>query len=302
MPVLQEIALLLLWLYLVAQVGVVVVWLIHHHYARQGMPGLLAQRWSLLDLWLGLHLVLLLTFGALLVMGALVSTALLFFSPSRLYALWRAGYTGDTTPALFWAGILSVLLMQSAAFAAVAIWYTLVKYRQDTAEVGLSWRWEALRQGALWGVMAFPIALLLDLLSSQALRLLLGSAAFQRLSEWERQTVSLEAQLGSLPPGVLMIAFMFVVAVAAPVGEELFFRGFVFNVLRYRLRFRLAMWLSATLFALMHVSLQSFVPILATGVLLAWLYERTGSLWSSVAMHATFNLLSATAAILWGGQ
>lgn len=301
MSALQQIALLLLWLYLAAHVGVVTVWAVHQHAVRRGLPGLLARQWSLLDLWIGFHMALLLTLLAMLAMGMLAGVVLLLVAPSAGDALWNAVFSERPSPPLFWAGLLSVLLMQNAALGAVAMWYILVKYRQDTTSVGLSWRWDAVRQGVLWGVLAFPITLLIDLLSSQALRLLLGGSAFQQLSEWERQTVSLEALLESLPSGLMAVGFLLVVAVAAPVGEELFFRGFVFNALRHRVRLRHAVWVSAVLFALMHVSLRSFVPILVIGAALAWLYTRTGSIWSSVVMHGTFNLLSATAAILWGG-
>jgi len=98
-----------------------------------------------------------------------------------------------------------------------------------------------------------------------------------------------------------MLGFILVVAVAAPIGEEIFFRGFVFNLLRHRTTFASAVWLSAALFALLHASVKNFLPILIIGVLLASLYARTGSLWSSVVMHGTFNLLSAMAAIILGG-
>lgn len=301
MPTWEGITLGIVWLYLSAHVGAAVLWAVHHYSLRRGGTGLLASQWSLLDLWLGFHLVLLLTFSALLGMAVLVGAVLLLSSPAHLDALLRAALASRSTPTLFWSGLLSVLLMQNAALGAVAIWYTLVKYRQDTVGLGLAWRRDAVRQGVLWGVLALPITLLLDAISNQALRLFLGAPTFQRLSEWERQTVSLEAMLESLPSGVMMVGFLLVVAVAAPVGEELFFRGFVFNVLRHRVRFQWAVWLSAVLFALLHASLRSFVPIVVMGALLAWLYARTGSLWSCVVMHGTFNFLSATAAIVWGG-
>lgn len=302
MPTWEGIALGIIWLYLSAHVGAAVLWGVHHYSLRRGATGLLAPQWSLLDLWLGFHLVLLLTFTALLGMGLLVGLALVLAAPAQLDALIRAWQTSPTTPTLLWSGLLSVLLMQNAALGAVAIWYTLVKYRQDTAGVGLAWRWDAVRQGAVWGILALPVTLLLGALSNHALRLFLGAPTFQRLSDWERQTVSLEAMLETLPSGLMMVGFLLVVAVAAPVGEELFFRGFVFNVLRRRIGFGWAVWLSAALFALLHASLRSFVPILVIGALLAWLYARTGSLWSCVVMHGTFNFLSASAAMLFGGS
>jgi len=161
--------------------------------------------------------------------------------------------------------------------------------------------WQAVRQGVLWGGVAFLITPLVELLSMGVLRLVLGAPAFTRLMDWEKQTVALDSWLETLQPGITMLGFILVVAVAAPIGEEMFFRGFVFNLLRHRTSFTSAVWLSAALFAVLHASVKNFLPILVIGVLLARLYARTGSLWSSVVMHGTFNFLSAMAAIILGG-
>lgn len=294
--------LLLLMTYAAAHIGALVVWGIHTYYTRRGMPGLLAERWSLLDLWIGLHLALLFTLISLAAMAAAVGFLVAFFSPQHVRALQQAFDTLDRNAPLFWAGLFCLLLAQNGAFVVVAVWYVLGKYRMDMGWVGLSWDWQAVRKGALWGGLAFLVTPLVELLSMGVLRLVLGASAFERLMDWERQNVALDAFLETLQPGVAMLAFLLVVAVAAPIGEELFFRGFVFNVLRHRLNFTSAVWLSAALFALLHISVRNFLPILVIGVLLAWLYTRTGSLWSSVVMHGTFNFLSALAAFILGGR
>lgn len=303
MPTLLDIILLLLLMaYAATQISVLVVWGIHAYYVRRGMPGLLAERWSFLDIWVGFHLALLFTFISLVAVAAVAGFLLAFFAPQYIRLLQHAFYTIDRDSPFVWAVLLPLLLMQNAAFVAVAIWYTLGKYRLSTGEVGLSWDWQAVRKGVLWGGLAFLITPLVELLSLGVLRLVLGAAAFQRLMDWEKQTVALDAFLETLQPGAIALAFVLVVAVAAPIGEELFFRGFVFNVLRNRLHFTSAVWLSAGLFALLHGSVRNFLPILVIGVLLARLYARTGSLWSCVVMHGTFNLLSALAAIILGGR
>jgi len=303
MPTLIDvIVLLLLMAYAATQLGVLVVWGVHTYYVRRGMPGLLAERWSFLDLWIGFHLALFLTFASLVSMAVWMSFLLMLFSPQSISMLQRALHTIDRNAPLFWTGLLWILLVQNAALVSVAIGFTVGKYGIDTGKLGLTWDWQAVRQGALWGGLAFLMTPLVELFSMGVLRLVLGASAFDRLMNWEKQTVALDSLLGSLQPGVIALGFVLVVAVVAPVGEELFFRGFVFNMLRHRLPFTSAVWLSAALFALLHVSVKNFLPILVIGVLLAWLYARTGSLWSSVMMHGTFNFLSAMAAILLGGR
>lgn len=77
-----------------------------------------------------------------------------------------------------------------------------------------------------------------------------------------------------------------------PIVEETFFRGFVYNGLRGRVGARYAMLISALVFAALHFSLDRLLPIVFLGLILAWLYERTGSLVPGVILHATNNALA----------
>jgi len=82
------------------------------------------------------------------------------------------------------------------------------------------------------------------------------------------------------------------ILVLAPLSEEIFFRGFVYRVLKTNHGIQVAIVGSATLFTAIHFSLASFVPIFIAGIALAWLFERTGSLISPMVAHATFNILN----------
>lgn len=296
----ELILLFLVMAYAAVQIAVVAVWGVHLYYVRQGKPGLLAERWSFLDLWVGFHLALLLTLAMLISMAITMGFLLALLFPQQMGVLNRTLLNIERNTPLVWAMILPILLAQNAALVATAIMYVVGKYGLDPGKLGLSWDWQAVRKGILWGGLAFLVTPLVELFSMGMLRLVLGASAFRQLMDWEKQTVALDALLESLQPGAMALAFVFMVAVAAPIGEELFFRGFVFNLLRNRLNMTSAVWLSAGLFALLHISVKNFLPILLIGALLAWLYARTGSLWSSVVMHGTFNLLSAVAALVFG--
>ena len=98
--------------------------------------------------------------------------------------------------------------------------------------------------------------------------------------------------------GVAAGAAMIVVAgivLAAPLGEEIFFRGFLYKGLRRRLRVWSATAISAGWFALVHFSGVEFLLIMPSlfviGAGLALIYERRQSLLASIAAHATFNLV-----------
>jgi membrane protease YdiL (CAAX protease family) len=88
------------------------------------------------------------------------------------------------------------------------------------------------------------------------------------------------------------------VVIMAPVAEEVFFRGVVFNALRREVGRRWAFLGSAALFGVIHLELVGVVPLFLLGLALAWIYERTDNLLAPVAMHATVNAISVALALL----
>jgi hypothetical protein len=49
------------------------------------------------------------------------------------------------------------------------------------------------------------------------------------------------------------------------------------------------MALSAASFSMLHGNLSHLMPIFVLGILLAYLYEKTQSIWSCIAAHMIFN-------------
>lgn len=93
------------------------------------------------------------------------------------------------------------------------------------------------------------------------------------------------------PPSVLAISLLEYV-VFAPIFEELAFRGLLYAIFRRRLSFLPAAVLSASIFALAHgYGWIGFISVLWSGVLWAWIYEKTGSLIPGMIAHALNNLL-----------
>lgn len=94
--------------------------------------------------------------------------------------------------------------------------------------------------------------------------------------------------------------------VFAPICEESFFRGFVFNGLRGTIGTSNAAVASGLLFALAHFTPTLFVPFTVIGVGFAYAYRRSGTLYANVAAHAIFNLVSVLLTLsggtLWLGR
>jgi len=78
----------------------------------------------------------------------------------------------------------------------------------------------------------------------------------------------------------------------APLFEELAFRGLLFAILRRKLRFLPAALISAGIFGVAHgYGLVGLLSVCWSGVLWAWIYEKTGSLLPGILAHAINNLL-----------
>lgn len=91
------------------------------------------------------------------------------------------------------------------------------------------------------------------------------------------------------------------VAVVAPLAEEVIFRGFAFRWLWGRLPLWGAVGVDAILFSAAHVGWSEpvlFLPIFASGCLLAYLYAKAGSIWPGVLVHATINGVGVVATLL----
>jgi membrane protease YdiL (CAAX protease family) len=91
-----------------------------------------------------------------------------------------------------------------------------------------------------------------------------------------------------------------VAVIAAPVGEEVFFRGFMFGGLRGRLGFALASGVSAVAFGAAHLMLWSTIPLFVVGLACASAYERHKTLYAALSVHFCFNGLSLLFKFLFG--
>jgi membrane protease YdiL (CAAX protease family) len=96
-----------------------------------------------------------------------------------------------------------------------------------------------------------------------------------------------------LSVGLLVLA----VVGAAPLAEEVFYRGVLFQWLRGRLRLPTAAALSGLLFGAAHLDLTLLLPLAVVGAGLAVLYERARSLWPCYAAHACLNAVSLALAL-----
>ncbi|MDO4812444.1 MAG: CPBP family intramembrane metalloprotease, partial [Eubacteriales bacterium] len=109
--------------------------------------------------------------------------------------------------------------------------------------------------------------------------------------------MTIAAQINSAPRMTALIVIFL-----APFVEEVLFRGLVFGCLRERSR-AVAYLVSCLLFALLHVwtfALSSFdfsylilmIQYLVPGLIFAWAFDHSGTIWTSILLHASVNALS----------
>jgi membrane protease YdiL (CAAX protease family)/uncharacterized RDD family membrane protein YckC len=137
-----------------------------------------------------------------------------------------------------------------------------------------------------WLLAALPFTFAAFLLES--ITGLLSQSLFPQTPANQCVTIR-DAYQGALPLAVIGVA------VIAPFVEEIVFRGMVFGWLRGRTPIGWAVAISAALFSLEHIGflqLTLFLPIFAAGLVLATLYHHAGSLWPSMLVHGTFNLVA----------
>jgi membrane protease YdiL (CAAX protease family) len=112
-----------------------------------------------------------------------------------------------------------------------------------------------------------------------------------QLSQPARHDTGAAHTVGSVAVLLLLLA------VGAPIVEELFFRGLVLRALLGRTPVPVAVVGSALLFALAHFEAIQFAGLAAFGVVLAVLAWRTGRLTPGIGAHAAFNAVAVLSVV-----
>jgi membrane protease YdiL (CAAX protease family) len=93
----------------------------------------------------------------------------------------------------------------------------------------------------------------------------------------------------SLPVQIIVLGILM------PMSEELVFRGLLFKRLRERGTYLQSALYSALVFGFMHMNLVQMIYGFVLGMMLAYFYEKYGSVKAPIAAHMAMNLLSVFA-------
>lgn len=140
----------------------------------------------------------------------------------------------------------------------------------------------ALSSGLALGMAAVPVCWGLQMLSGMLMDGL-------RIPAVEQESVQL-LRAAAHPLNRVLLGVTAIVL--APVAEEVLFRGLLYPAIKQAGFPRLALWLTALLFAAIHLNLATLLPLVMLALALAWLYERTNNLLAPVVAHSLFNTVN----------
>ena len=192
---------------------------------------------------------------------------------SQFYDVGARNQAGEAIPP--W----SIFIFQGILIGLVWV-FGIRKYK-------VPWRTLGLRPAIGRGVMWLPFAALAVSLAVTA-----AYAYIVTLLGVDILAPDQEIRGDLLGTGLTRLLNTLVIGIWGPFTEEIFFRGFVLAAMLPVMGPLRATLLSAAVFALAHLDLGTLFPIFVTGVILAWLYIKTRSLWPPITAHAAQNLLA----------
>ncbi|WP_404451856.1 CPBP family intramembrane metalloprotease [Virgibacillus necropolis] len=126
--------------------------------------------------------------------------------------------------------------------------------------------------------------------------LIIGSILLSYITEWlfdigtnNSKTNSLQTRLTTINT---IIAFVSA-AIISPIYEEIFYRGFLYRWFRSKYGLLAGMLISSFIFMIVHIPTFNSLPYtFLSGLVFAWTYEKTQSIYPSMIIHGTFNGLA----------
>jgi hypothetical protein len=178
------------------------------------------------------------------------------------------------------AALLVLLLVQDGALVIAALVFANLRLRPRPWHFGI--RATRLWPTLAWAVLGFGVMLGFEL-------------GYIELLSVDETNVD---DLGEGNPAAAFLVALAVIVVA-PVAEEFFFRGFFYRALRTRMGVWPAALIDGLVFGALHfqgAGTAIILPVIAVfGVGQCLVYERTGSLFAVIAIHAAFNTVAMLA-------
>jgi membrane protease YdiL (CAAX protease family) len=195
--------------------------------------------------------------------------------------------------------MLAAMVLSQAAIVPVVI-FTLVRLAQAPADPRRASASRAITLGLQSLIVTLPILAGISMITQMINSLI--ERPTPEVAHEALQTL-IDEPWGPMRWGLILSA-----AIAAPLMEEVLFRGLIQTSLSQGLlagRRWTAIIITAIFFGSVHmdVSAPEALPLLTVlGISLGYIYERTGRLWAPIVLHASFNTVQITAGLLLVAQ
>lgn len=219
-----------------------------------------------------------------LLMAMALALSVLAFSLDQAAATnWLGGAVGNFTVSLFVYGLMPLVM-----------WFIIKRYRESWRDYGVrkSPLFQAITYAAV-GIMVYYITLVITLAIASGTGL---------VDTNQEQDIGFSRDTSG---PLLILVFIGLVALPATV-EELLFRGFLFTRLRKALSFVWTTVVVSVVFGVLHLQLGGgsaplwsvMIDTAILSIVLCYVRERTGSIWTGVLIHGLKNSIAFVALFL----
>jgi len=220
-----------------------------------------------------------------LMFTALASALIMLLSGMSLTEMMEMGQSGDLVlSAGLTRGLLAVQHVMTFILPGLA--FGLVFYRAqflNGLDLAGSPGWLLGILGIFFLLAAYPLVNL-SFLINESIPLPAWAGAFEAQAE-----DTLKAVLTMNSPLIFLINLL-IIAILPGIGEELIFRGILQKQIGLIFKSPIAaIWIAAFIFSAIHLQFEGFLPRMALGAVLGYLYYWTGNLWVPMIAHAFNN-------------
>ncbi|OPA75136.1 CAAX protease family protein [Paenibacillus selenitireducens] len=228
------------------------------------------EMWKKMDSWTWRELVALLTLEFVFVMFVIKYAAQSMYEQWLNNTLYSGTLTGLT---------IAVILLLGLYFVA------LRPNKLSWTEVGV----KTFSARDWWRILLWTLALIVLSVAAVYLTSFLGNTVDNSKTESLKQHVTLFTVLiGIVSAGII-----------SPFYEEIFYRGFIYRWFRTRMGMGWAIVMSSLIFTAAHFPTMNAMPVnFISGVVLAWTYERTGSVVPGMIVHGVFNTIAVILTVM----
>lgn len=182
----------------------------------------------------------------------------------------------------------AAILTQAALLIGFTLYLAISRLNLTMKDLGIDWKelFTGLKRGLVYGPVVFFLVTMAGALTH------LFFPSVDEVQPFAQMVLN----AGSMAE-ILVLSFLAVIL--APLSEELYFRGLLFGVLKEELGLQWGVLLSGLVFGLMHFDLFRLLPLGIGGMALAWLYQKSGSLFAPITAHGVWNGLMLIILLLY---